>query len=323
MSGAPIALGLVGCGRLATAGYLPAFAATTDVRLAAVADPEPTRRATVASLVASGTSDAGSVATFADATALLDGIEVEGLILATPAAAHLADAVVATQAGVAVLVEKPPAPDAAGAAALAALEPAPWVGFNRRFDPGAEALRQLVPADRDVDLRLEISYRRRSWGAHAVRDDALLDLGPHLVDCARWISSGDAVEVRCTELSAERARLELTLTRGRAVVRAATDRPHREIVDLRDGAGTLLARHRLGGRVAAVRARLARGSGVNPLVVSLTGQLRAFAATIHDAHPSALGSAADGLAAMSVVDAARTSAARSGRPVPVTQPVGR
>ena len=54
------------------------------------------------------------------------------------------------------LVEKPPAVDAADAAGLAAISPAPWVGFNRRFDPGAAAVRAAVagrrrrrPAPRD------------------------------------------------------------------------------------------------------------------------------------------------------------------------------
>ena len=75
----------------------------------------------------------------------------------------------AATAGVAVLVEKPPALDAAGAAALAALTPPPWVGFNRRYDPGAQRVRAAIPAEGDVDLRLEISYRRRSWRAHSGR----------------------------------------------------------------------------------------------------------------------------------------------------------
>ena len=42
--------------------------------------------------------------------------------------------------------------------------PPPWVGFNRRFDPGAAAVRAAVPADGDVDLRLEIGYRRAELG---------------------------------------------------------------------------------------------------------------------------------------------------------------
>jgi myo-inositol 2-dehydrogenase / D-chiro-inositol 1-dehydrogenase len=319
MSRSPVALGLVGCGRLAEAGYVPAIAAASGVRLVAVADPEPARRAAVAALSAAGGAD--PVATFPDAAALLAGSDVDGLILATPVAAHLADAQRAAAAGVPVLVEKPPAADAAGAAALSAVSPRPWVAFNRRFDPGARAVRRSVPAAGPLDLRLEITYRRRSWGAHAVHDDALLDLGPHLVDWARWLSSGEAAEVACTELTTDRAALYLVLAagRGRASLRAATDRPHAELIELRGASGQLVARHRLGGLVAAVRGRL--GGGPQTLVVSLAGQLDAFAAAVRGEPEPSLGTAADGLAAMAVIDAARVSAATGGRPVPVPQPV--
>jgi hypothetical protein len=97
------------------------------------------------------------------------------------------------------------------------------------------------------------------------------------------------------------------------------------LIELRDGAGRLLARHRLGGLVAAVRGRL--GGGTDTLVMSLAGQLAAFAAAAQgdggqDAEgPAPLATATDGHAAMIVIDAARASAARGGRPVPVPRPV--
>ena len=345
----PLALGLVGCGRLASDGYVPALAHTVGpvFRIVAVADPDAGRRSHVAGLAGAGVAG-GDVAGFPDAAALLagaagsGGFRLDALVLANPAALHLTDAERAAAAGVPVLVEKPPAPDMAGAAALAALSPAPWVGFNRRFDPGAAAVRRAVPAVGPIDLRVEISYRRRSWGAHAVRDDALLDLGPHLVDWARWIGGRDVLEVRCPELSAERATLELVLAGGGAgapggvaTLRAATDRPHAELVELRDASGEVRARHRLGGLAAAVRGRVAgvlgragsRGSAgagrPSPLVASLAGQLEAFAAAVHGAPPPDLGTAGDGLAAMAVLDAARASAADGGRTVPVHRSVER
>ncbi len=103
------------------------------------------------------------------------------------------------------------------------------MGFNRRFDPGAAAVRAAVPADGDVELRLEIGYRRAGWGAYHVRDDALLDLGPHLIDWARWITGSEVTDVACAECTPDRAALDLTLGRGRATLRAATDRPHAEL----------------------------------------------------------------------------------------------
>ncbi|HEX5367457.1 MAG TPA: Gfo/Idh/MocA family oxidoreductase [Acidimicrobiales bacterium] len=311
MSPAPVELGLVGCGRLAELGYLPALALVPQVRLVAVADPDPDRRAAVA---AAGEG----VATFPDAAALLAGATVDGLVVATPAAAHVDVAEAAASAGVLALVEKPPAPDAAGAARLATLAPAPVVGFNRRFDPGAAAVRAAVPGRGDVDLRATIAYRRRGWAAHTVADDALADLGPHLVDWARWITGSEVVAVACPELRPQRAMLELTLGRGRARLRAATDRPHRELVELGVG-GRLVARHRLGGPVAAVRGVVGR-TGPTALVATLARQLEAFAAACRGGAPprAPLGTAGDGHAAMLVLGAARASAAAGGRPTPVT-----
>jgi myo-inositol 2-dehydrogenase / D-chiro-inositol 1-dehydrogenase len=310
-----LGLGLVGCGRLATVGYVPALAAVRDeagFRLVAVADPDPVRRAQVA--------DAERVAAFDDAAALLAGAEVDGVILATPADAHLADAERAAAAGVAVLVEKPPAPDAAGAAALAAVVPPPWVGFNRRFDAGARAVRRAVPREGPMQLRLELRYRRRAWSAHAVRDDALLDLGPHLVDWAGWLTGRPVEAVACRELTSERVTAELVLSGGaRATIRAATDHHHAERVEVRDGTGRLVARHRLGGLAAAVLGRLGLG-GPNALVASLAGQLAAFAAAIRGEPPADLATAADGHAALIVIDAIRASAADGGRRTPVPHP---
>lgn len=311
MSGDPVALGLVGCGKLAEAGYLPALAAA-GVRLVAVADPDPDRRDLAGRTVAG----------FPNAAALLDEVatEVDGLILASPAATHVADAALAAEAGVVVLVEKPPAVDAAGAAALAAIDPSPWVAFNRRFDPGVRAVREQVPADGSVELNLAIRYRRRSWGAHSVHDDALLDLGPHLVDLALWLGGGRPVEVSCTRAAADRATLELASPRGRSHLQAAADQPHRELIELRSDSGALLARRRAGGLPAAVLGRLLPRDRPHPLVVSLTAQVEAFAAAIRDDDPGPLGTAADGHAVMQVLDAARESAERGGHPVPVPHP---
>ncbi|HEV2820958.1 MAG TPA: Gfo/Idh/MocA family oxidoreductase, partial [Solirubrobacteraceae bacterium] len=98
-----VAIGLVGCGRLAQAGYLPALTAARGVRLSAVADPDPARRETVAAIAHNAA--AGVVPAFATLGELLEGARVDAVVLATPAATHLADAQLAADAGVATLVE--------------------------------------------------------------------------------------------------------------------------------------------------------------------------------------------------------------------------
>jgi myo-inositol 2-dehydrogenase/D-chiro-inositol 1-dehydrogenase len=315
---APLRLGLVGCGRLAEQGYVPAGARTAAVDIVAVADPDPARRRTIAGLVD------GDVSTHADAAALLADAAVDAVVLATPAAHHLADAELAVRRGRPVLVEKPPAPDAAGARALADLGPGVRVAFNRRFDPAVARLRRDLPTSGPLDLDLAITYRRASWSAHVVRDDVVLDLVPHLVDWARWLSRSEVRSVTALELEPDAAVLDLELDRGRATVTAAADRLHEERIEVRGAAGAPLARHRTGGPVGAVtgRARALAGrlrgaAEPHPLAASLAAQLDDFARVVRGDVPTALATAADGVAAMAVVDAARTSAAAGGTTISV------
>ncbi|MDZ7677906.1 MAG: Gfo/Idh/MocA family oxidoreductase [Acidimicrobiales bacterium] len=308
-------IGLIGCGRLAEIGYVPALAMERGTTLTAVADPDGGRRAHLADLVGE------SVSTFADAAALIEGADVDALVLASPASTHVADAEWATAAGLPVLVEKPPAPDGAGAARLATLGPTVRVGFNRRFDPGVREVRAATPRAGALDLELEIRYRRASWGAHLVRDEVILDLAPHLLDLARWVSGSEIREVTATELTPDRATLSLVLGRGRATIRARADSIHAEQVAVRDAAGTTVARHRAGGSLAAIIGRLRPSPGVHPLVASLAAQLDSFATVVRGGQDPALGTTVDGVAVMAAVDAARTSAAAAGRPTLITDPM--
>jgi predicted dehydrogenase len=303
---------LVGGGRLAEDGYLPALAITRGLRLGGVVDPEPGRREQVARAARSaGLGDVPTAAT------LEDGIAVcapEMAVIASPVGTHEDHAVALSAAGIPTLVEKPPAPDAAGAARLAALDPAPWVGFNRRFDPGAAAVRDALPsAGHGFELRLGLHYLRRSWGAVGAGDDALLDLGPHLVDWALWITGGTITSVTCSQLTHDRAAVELGLDHGRVLVDAATDRPWRESIELRRASGEIVARHGLGGAVAGALARVRRSAGPSPLVDGLSRQLVALArvATGRDADPR-LATARHGAVVMAALDAARASAAQGG-----------
>jgi len=294
-------IGLIGCGRLAERGYLPAFRISRGVRLAAVADVAPSRCAEAAP----------GVPAFDGARALVASGEVDAVVVATPAAAHLHDARFAAQAGLPALVEKPPAPDPEQAAALAALVPTPWIGFNRRFDPGLQHLREVASGQKRVDLRLELSYHRSAWNPHVVADDVLDDLGSHLVDLARWLVGDEIERTRAVELDGRRARVELEFGRGRAELVCASDRSHVEAFVLRDAAGQRLAAHAR-GRVRSGLRRLRHPLAPNSLVASLAGELEAFAGAGRGAGGGYLATAADGLAAMVAIDSVRCSAAAGG-----------
>jgi predicted dehydrogenase len=311
MSARVLRLGIVGCGRLAEFGYLPALAGLDGLTLVAVADPDPARRAHVGRLAGAQASVQG----FSGARAMVEGSHLDVAVVASPVGAHLDDARALAGARVTTLVEKPPAPDGAATRALAAMDPAPWVGFNRRFDAGARRLRDVVPPSGDLDLDVAIHYRRSSWRAHAVHDDALLDLGPHLVDWATWVSRSAVTAVGDATIERDRAACTLTLARGRARIVAECDRPHREVIDVRDSTGARVGRHTVGGIGAGLRARVVRGP--HPLVASIAAQLSALAEAARGGTTGSLATADEAASVMAVIDAARISGAERGRTVPV------
>jgi myo-inositol 2-dehydrogenase / D-chiro-inositol 1-dehydrogenase len=305
MSAVPLRLGLVGCGRLAELGYAPAARGAPGVKFVAVADPDRTRRGILAAkLGASG---------HARVDQLLAAGPLDGLVVCTPAEQHEEVAALVAQAGLTALVEKPPAPDADGALRIAALSPAPWIAFNRRFDQGLQLIRKVPPGG-DLTMKMVLHYRRDSWRPVARGDDALLDLAPHLVDLALHLTGSLPLAVRANA-SRERAGVVLATTRAEVQIECATDRPHHELVEIRDAGGRLAGRAVSAGRARAALARLTPAP--HPLVRSLTLQLEAYARALRGADPGPLASAAEGAAVMRVLDAARRSDAIGGDTVAV------
>ena len=298
---ADVRVGLVGCGRLAELGYLPALRAARGARLAAVADPVRSRREALAP----------GLPAYASAAELVAAGGVDAVVLATPMEAHLDDAAAAAAAGLSVLVEKPPAPDAVGAAALAALDPLPFVGFNRRFDPSLRRLRGRVPPRGDLDIVLTLE-NPGTWRSHTVVDDALLGLGPHLIDLARWLAGCGIARVRTHELTHDRASLELSLERGSARIACARGAPHRDRVEVGDSRGGTIARHRGDGLVRRGLRRLARPLTPSGLVALLAREVEELARAARGQAPPTLATAADGFAVMATIDAARLSATSGG-----------
>lgn len=320
-------LGIAGCGRIVERGYVPAALVAEGVTIAGFADPDPGRLGKCAALWERESHE--KPRTFASAPELLRDEPVDLLVVAAPAAHHLALAEEAAAAGVRALVEKPPAPDLAAAEQLAVVDPQPFLAFNRRFLQGDE-LRDAVPAEGWLEIDLELRFRRDAWGAHVSHDEALLDAGIHLIDLACHLTGAAPIAVRRAQVEPERASFELELSRGRARIECATDRSHRETITIRDRAGKPLARSTWGG----IRTRLSALTGrPDRLVLSLQRQLEALRDLTpqlhHPLHPAEVGSgavggrrrgirlasAADGIAAMSVVKAAHRSAEMGGAEV--------
>ncbi len=202
------------------------------------------------------------------------------------------------------LVEKPPAADALEAAGLASLDPLPSIGFNLRFDRDLQRLRSTVPAGARLHLTLDLHHQAGSWRSYAVDDDALLRLGPHLVDLVRWLTGSEIERVRAVALTPTSALLELETGRGTARISCATDRPPTNRIEIRGDDGRVIGSQTGAGLVRRALRRLTGGDG---LVRLLALQLEAFANGERGVSQPLLASALDGLAVMRTIDAARRS----------------
>ena len=120
-----------------------------------------------------------------------------------------------------------------------------------------------------------LHYRRDSWRPVQRGDDALLDLGPHLIDLALFLTRSAPLAVRA-HATRDRAGIVLATTRAEVQIECATDRPHHELVEVRSAGGRLLGRTTSAGRARGALARVSPGA--HPLVRSLTRQLEAYGA---------------------------------------------
>lgn len=315
---APLRIGICGCGRLARAGYVPALSRLPTLRVDAVADPDPHRRAALARALA---GDGSAPRVYSGIEEMLAGGRLDGVIVSSPAHAHVADARAAAADGLPALVEKPPAPDLDGAIELALLDPQPWLGFNRRFGRfaalrrAARELRGGAGFEDPLELELELRYRRASWRPHAVRDDVLLDLGPHAIDLAAWTLGRRPTAVRTHAASFARAELELWLGRSSARISLASDRPHLERAAVGPPGTPPSLVLRSDGALAGLAARL-RGAE-HPLVATLRAELAAFGESLRGAGSGELGIAGNGVAVMAAIEAARESARSGGAVVEI------
>jgi predicted dehydrogenase len=148
----------------------------------------------------------------ADAFALMERFRPDGIVVATPAAAHAPLAIAALESGVPVLVEKPVAPDSAtmrelceaAASSTAFLQP----GHILRF---SSAHRQLLDVLREGEIGelIHFSSRRHRDASHAVRYtdvDPVLMTMIHDIDLAHWFAGGSALSASAVRRPRDTAR---------------------------------------------------------------------------------------------------------------------
>lgn len=189
-------IGLAGAGWIGRL-RLAALAGSGAARVTAVADPDP------AALDAALQLAPGS-ATVADFDALL-GLDLDGIVIATPSALHAGQAISALERGLAVFCQKPLAVTAAEARRVAAAARAAGrllqVDLCYRQARASRAVRDLVRSRSlgrvyAADLVFHNAYGPdQEWFYDPARagGGCLIDLGTHLVDLALWTLGDPAV----------------------------------------------------------------------------------------------------------------------------------
>src|SRR5689334_9200641 len=140
---APLRIGLVGAGAIMRLSHAPTIARSADAALAAVFDVDPIRAEALA-------RDFGAPRWTTDLAALVEGDDVDALIVATPNLHHPEAVLAAAMAGKPVLCEKPLAIDVASATrmveACARARVILQVGFNQRFWAQVQIAKSLLDA---------------------------------------------------------------------------------------------------------------------------------------------------------------------------------
>ena len=192
----PLAVALIGSGRMgAFHGETLSWRLPT-ARLAAVVDPAPSAAQRLVDALGDGCA-------YTDVAAVWDDPAIDAVVIATPARTHADLVVAAAAAGKAVFCEKPMATSIADAdrviKATAAAGVVLQVGFNRRFAADWAAARQLIDSGKLGEPRLLRSLTRDPGGfdpARVLPDTIFLETLIHDFDTLRFLNPGAvAVEV--------------------------------------------------------------------------------------------------------------------------------
>ena len=169
--------------------HIKRLAARADVRLVGVADRNPAALDRVRSAY-------GGAALHAEALRMVEDVEADAVVVATPAASHIEIATRAIGRGLPVLLEKPVAVSAKDAVELAARQtrgafvlPGHVLRFSRAHEKLVEILRSgKIGAPLYVNSR---RYRDESHALNYADADAILTTLVHDIDLAQWIAGGE------------------------------------------------------------------------------------------------------------------------------------
>ncbi len=225
MPDSEIAIGLLGCGGIASYYHLPALAAHPDARIVAVADPAPEARNRARGI-------APGIAVEADPRAVIERSDIDAVVICAENARHADLARAAAEARKHLYLEKPLALTLAdGRAVVDAVQTAGvngTIGFNLRFHPLHQEAHALLEQGKVGEVRAvrtifhEPARGRRmpDWRRRrATGGGALLDLASHTVDLLRWHLGSESAHAtaRLESHSTEHDSARLRITMASAV----------------------------------------------------------------------------------------------------------
>jgi predicted dehydrogenase len=188
-SSRPLRLLLAGLGAFGKE-HLSRLTERSDVKVVGVADSNPAALEPIRVKL-------GVAECLTDPLRMIDAVEADAIIVATPAVSHVEIGVRALSRNLPVLLEKPVAPSAGSAVPLlaAARSSAGFVapGHVLRFSRDHVRMVETVRSGRIGEV-LYVSSRRYRDDGHAVRypdDDPVLMTLVHDIDIAQWVTGSD------------------------------------------------------------------------------------------------------------------------------------
>ncbi|MEO7366338.1 MAG: Gfo/Idh/MocA family oxidoreductase [Gemmatimonadaceae bacterium] len=198
----PIRVAVIGCGVVAQTAHLPLLRRLNDFSVVAIADTNPDALTTAAPI-------AKRARQTADYRELLTPWIADAVVLSLPTAMHAEAGTAAFDAGLHVYLEKPVATGIADAMPLLdswrASRRVGMIGHNYRFNPLYVKLKQMLAGGRIGTPRdARMAFTTAAGGTPSWRDrraeggGALLDLGTHEIDLARFLFDSEVAFVTAT-----------------------------------------------------------------------------------------------------------------------------
>ncbi len=177
-----VRVGFVGCGAHATMNLYPSLQ-YAPVQLVAVCDMDVERRDTVSRRF-------GAEAAFDSVDALLSGPELDALIICGPPELHQDAAIKALDKGLHVFMEKPPAPDLAGALAIQTAaqrnQRQCMVGFMKRYALRYQEAQEILRS-RVFGKLTHVTLKYAHWNVPDLRW-MLTYMSVHALDLVRFFA---------------------------------------------------------------------------------------------------------------------------------------